>query len=445
MFTQPASSSSILAIATTVHLSLAALRNNRRLTSSPFSVLAAISLACAALPWIFPSPIGLGAGLIVHLAWFGVCEWLTPKRPAADPAPRAVAPQARAPKKTGFEQVTVLATFDETPTIKTIRLARPDGFDFEAGQFITVKVQADGRDYARCYSISSAPDTRAYLEISVRRQGVVSNALHTAIQPGASLAIRKPAGAFKYPSGDLRPIVLLAGGIGVTPLMSIVRHAVAVEPTRPVTLVYSAHNESDFAFRDELGSLARRHPQLRVLFTSSVAGSDPEVRHGRIDERLLRASIPELAHSIAYVCGPGPMIDAMKALLAAVGIPADRIRHEVFAAAVAASSGLASADASAKPAAGNPSTARALHHRMRCSQSRTEIAIQDGQTLLDAAEAQGVPIDSLCRSGVCGTCRLQVTDGDVACQSSTLDEDDVRRGFVLACVTTTRSDCTVRL
>ena len=187
-------------------------------------------------------------------------------------------------------QVTVLSVFDETPVIKTIRVARPEGFEFEAGQFVTVRIRVDGKEYARCYSISSAPCVRGYLEFSVRRQGLVSNALHATVRPGASLFVKAPAGAFRYPAGDDRPIVLLAGGIGITPLISMLRHAVATEPTRPVTLLYSARTEADFAFRDELVTAARRHPQVRVYFAVSggscrpVALSGPHRRSAAADD-----------------------------------------------------------------------------------------------------------------------------------------------------------------
>ena len=464
VFTLPPSPSSLLALATTVHLSLAALRNNRRPTRSPVSVFAAISFALAALPWVWPSLPGLGLGLGVHLAWFATCELLVPKavaqavgrpsvasveRPAArpsapsakPPAPRPTAEPARQQPR-GFEEVPVLATFDETPTIRTIRLVRPDGFEFDAGQFVTVRIRVDGQDYVRCYSISSAPHVRGYFEISVKRQGVVSNALRSAVRPGARLAIKRPAGAFKYPAGDDRPIVLLAGGVGITPLVSMLRHAVATEPSRPVTLVYSVHGEEEIAFRDELAATVRRHPQVRVHLAASGGSTSPGVYPGRIDESLLRTTVPDLACSIAFICGPTPMIDRMKALLTELGVPSGQIRHEVFNPSQAAAAGVAreTAEVSATP------TARpGKDCRMVCANAGRDVPVRQGQTLLEAAEAGGVAIESLCRAGVCGTCRVQVREGDVDCQSDTLEASDQEQGFVLACVSTARTDCTVTL
>ncbi len=473
MLFEPQSASSVLALVTTLHLALATLRNKRRLTSSPLSLFAVISLGFAALPWLFPSAIGLGLGVLLHAAWFGACELMVPKAiasavktsprttsPTRAPTPHASAPAA-APRTRvtgpaeparpkGFVTVPVLATFDETPTIKTIRFARPEGFDFEAGQFVTIRVPVDGKDYARCYSISSAPDVRGYLEISVKRLGLVSSALHATVRPGGMLSLKSPAGAFRYPAGDVRPIALLAGGIGITPLMSMLRHAVTTEPTRPVTLLYCARTEGDFAFGDELASLSWRHPQLRVQLAASQGATQPHIYPGRIDESLLQATVPNLTQAIVFICGPTQMIDDMKRLLAGLGVPAGQIRDEAFQAAIAASAGLARDD---RKVAVSPDAERATAtrhatgspRRLMCAKTRRQVAIRQGQTLLDAAEEGGVAIDSLCRAGVCGTCRVQVSQGEVDCESDTLDADDQRQGFVLACVTTTRTDCTVNL
>lgn len=338
-----------------------------------------------------------------------------------------------------FAPVTVLAVVDETPTIKTIRLARPEGFEFEPGQFLTVRVRVDGHEHARCYSLSSSPEARGYLEVSVRRQGLVSHALHAAARPGSTLSIKGPLGAFKYPAEDDRPIVLLAGGIGITPLISMLRHAVASSPTRPVTLVYSARSVEDLAFRDELASISRRHHQVRVHLAVSGQGGGPELYSGHIDETLLRATVPDISHSVCFICGPAPMIESMKLVLGSLGVPAAQIRHELFNAAVAAS-----AEAPQRAAASLTAT-RATAHQLTCRKAGRRVGIAAGQTLLEAAEGAQIPVESLCRAGVCGTCRVHVDSGDVICASDTLDDHDREQGYVLACVTTASSDCTVDL
>jgi len=109
------------------------------------------------------------------------------------------------------------------------------------------------------------------------------------------LTVKAPAGAFVYPGGEDRPLVLIAGGVGITPLMSMLRHAVDTEPTRPVSLFYSVKTEADVAFREELTFLGHRHPQLRVILAVTGSTPPPQVEPGRITDTLLARTIPEIA------------------------------------------------------------------------------------------------------------------------------------------------------
>jgi ferredoxin-NADP reductase len=400
----------------------------------------------SALPWLLPSAAGVVAGLAVHALWFLACEKLAPVAlrsgppRAAPPAPRAVAsavvPAVRPAR--GFVLTPVLAIIDEAPDIRTFRFARPEGFEFTSGQFLTIRVQADGRDLVRCYSLSSSPSARGYLDITVKRQGVVSSLLHSSLRAASMVAIKAPAGAFTYPTGDDRPLLLIAGGIGITPLLSMLRHATECEPARPVTLLYSARREDQLACRDEITALARRHPQVRVTFAVTDAPTSPDVYPGRIDETLIRTVMPHVRDAIALICGPQPMIDGIRQLLAALQVPAPQIRFERFEAVVAA----VGAEASERAAA---TSARADHDtvEMRCVRSGRSIRAARGQSVLDAAEAEGIEIDSLCRAGVCGTCRTRVVEGDVECDSTALDDTDRAAGYVLACVARVAGPCAV--
>lgn len=435
-----------LAAATTLHLAAAALVNHLHQGPRAVSPLALVSAVLAGAPWAFPAGAGVVGGLAAQLAWAGVCARLSPATGASAPPPASPARPAAVPRPSrsadrrphGFVQTPVLAVLAESADIKTFRLARPDGFDFTPGQFLTVKLRADGRDVVRCYSLSSAPAARGYLEISVRRQGQVSNALHALARPGSLLSVRAPAGHFTYPGGDDRPLVLLAGGIGITPLMSMLRHAVLVEPTRPVTLLYSAREVGDFAFRDELLTLSRRHDQLQVCFAVTRGEAPPDVYRGRIDQRLLASTAPDVRHAVSMICGPQAMIDGLTTTLHAMGVPADQVRSERFEAAVAASAGQPRPDRA--PAGAGGETFQVRERRSAKSAPATA-----GQTLLDAAEAHGLPIPSLCRAGVCGTCRTRVVEGQVDCDGGVLDDADRAAGYVLACVASPRSDCVIEV
>ncbi len=439
--TQAPLPASLLAFATTVHIALLVLRRHRHPAGSfPWPILP--SLAFAAGPWVFPTAAGTAAGLLVHLAWFAACEWLIPRptppsisTAAAPPPPAPAARPIAAPRD--FVPLPVLAVVDESPTIRTFRLARPSGFDFVAGQFLTVRIQADGQPLVRCYSISSAPEASGYLEISVKRQGRVSGLLHATVRPGSHLMVRPPAGRFVYPARDDRPLVLVAGGVGITPLVSMLRHAAATEPGRPVTLLYSARGRDELAFADELGWLARRHPQVRVVTTmTGPEGGAPG--GGRITGALLAAQAPDAAHTLFLICGPDPMIRDVRAALADLGVPADQVRSEVFqpAAAIGARPA-AEVDADAAPAGAEGGVTLTL------ARSRQTVPVPEGRSLLEAAESAGAALPSLCRAGVCRTCRTRLVSGDVACSSDALDHAERAEGWTLRCVAWAWTDCTL--
>lgn len=441
------------------HFALAMIRRHRAGAGRGFSPFVLPSFLFAALPWLWDSPVALGAGLAAHVAWFAACEVMSPGRaarpatsPAGVPAPAGAArraagkPAAPAPRP-GFHTTTVLAVLDEASDIKTLRLARPEGFDFVPGQFVPVRLQIDGKPHVRCYSISSPPDTKGYLEISVRRQGLVSGTLHATMRAGATIAINRPAGQFVYPSGDDRPIALVAGGIGITPLLSMLRHAVASDPTRPITLLYSARHEHDIAFLDELRVLAARHPQVKIAVTLTQPKEPPRQtedgmrwRVGRVDAELVRQYVAAPAHTVFCMCGPAPMMDGMTTLLAGMAVPASQIRFEHFETAVAATQVNAAAQAERGDRA--PATASSDDpYRVTFEQSGREASATPAMTLLEAAEAEGVAIPSSCRSGVCQACRTRLKDGEADCRSDVLDPEDRDAGYILPCVTWATSDC----
>jgi len=448
-----------------LHLALAMFRRHRAGTRGAFSPFVLPSFLFAALPWVFPSPLALGAGVAAHLIWLVVCELIAPPparpsrpttaapSPAARPAAAKATSATSAPKSraSGFQPTTVLHVIEESHEIRTLRFVRPDGFDFQPGQFVPVRVQIDGKPHVRCYSISSAPDTKGYLEISVRRQGLVSGTLHATMRPGATLSINRPAGQFVYPGGDDRPLTLVAGGIGITPLLSMLRHAAASDPTRPVTLLYSAKHEHDLAFLDELRVIAARHPQVKIAITltkptgAARAADDLRFRTGRVDAAMIRQYVPAPSHTVFCMCGPSPMMADLTTLLTSMGVPASQVRFEHFETAVAASL-VNPAGAEGDRAHHPPATAASEgpeSFRVTFADSGRSAVASSTMTLLELAEAEGVPIPSSCRSGVCQACRTRLKGGEADCRSDVLDPDDREAGYVLPCVTWVTGDCVV--
>jgi ferredoxin-NADP reductase len=414
------------------------------------------SLLLSASPWLFPDFAPIAAGLVLHLGWFVACETLIPGMKPVEGAPAPPArfspaggarqrgggapPGVPAPASRDFIPAAVLAVVEETPSIRTFRLARPASFPFTAGQFLTVRVLVDGQPHVRCYSISSSPESPGYLEISVKRQGLVSGTLHATLRPGSQLLVKPPAGRFTYPAGDDRPIVLLGGGVGITPLMSMLRHGVAAEPGRPITLLYSARGQRELAFFDELEWLARRHPHVRVVCTVTEPDSGWQDRVGRIDAPLIANYVPNAAHSVFLMCGPVAMIDGLRSVLQGMGVPDAQIRSEVFQPSAAIGARPA-ADEASEDGAGAPAGAMDATRRLALTRSGRTIDVAGDQTLLDAAESAGADIPTLCRAGVCGTCRTRLVSGEARCTSDALDARDRDAGFVLPCVTWAHGDC----
>ncbi len=197
-------------------------------------------------------------------------------------------------------------------------------------------VPANGKKLSRCYSITSAPETDGHLEFSVKRRGPVSAALHALVRTGDLLPVQPPAGGFVYPAGDRRPLVLLAGGVGCTPLISMLRHGAVRDPARPVTYFHSVRREKDIAFRNDLVLLRQQHRHVKVGVTLTREPGRPGFCAGRIGEAVLRRVAPDPVNTLFYLSVPPGMLEAVRRLLAEMGVPADQVRWEVFSIPAAA-------------------------------------------------------------------------------------------------------------
>ena len=443
LWTSP-TATSVLAIITTVHLGILLLCIHRKAPGSGHSILLVPSVALSASPWILPTLPAAGFGLLLHFLWFGAYHRILPAtpepaRPNVKPHPAPVQtlrPAASSPPQ-GFIQVPVIHVIRETEDISTFRMARPEGFEFKAGQFLTVRVNVDGKAVVRCYTISSAPEARGYLEISVKRQGLLSGTLHATVRAGSMLAVNAAGGHFVYPDGDDRPLALIAGGVGITPMMCMLRHGIQAEPTRPVTLLYSVHGHRDVAFRDELRLIAGRHPQVRVCITATRGPHEAGHLSGRIDGRMISEQVADLANTIFMLCGPGPMIEGIKRTLAELGVPDTQVRSEAFEAAMASSATTVTPQAADDALAAAAGSGFQLH----LVETGATLAASCSSTLLESCEAAGVPLSAVCRAGVCGSCRTRLASGKVRCESETLDETDRAAGYILPCVSWPEEDC----
>jgi 3-ketosteroid 9alpha-monooxygenase subunit B len=325
-----------------------------------------------------------------------------------------------------YHRLEVAEVIEETPDARSLVLRVPPElaphFAYRPGQFLTVRVPngASGT-VARCYSLSSAPDTDEHLKITVKRvpDGHVSNWICDRVTPGTSLELRPPAGTFTPGSveGDL---LLLAAGSGITPVMSIIKAALAGGRGH-LALVYANRDERSVIFAAELRDLEARYPgRLSVRHWLDGPQGPPTAR-------ALAPLLEGYAQREAFVCGPEPFLAVAGEALRKVGVPEERIRIERFEAIL---------DDSEPDVDGRVVTVDVEldghHHRLPWPAE---------QRLLDVLIAAGVNPPYSCRQGNCGACACRVVSGEVhLLHNEVLEDEDFAEGYTLACQALPRSD-----
>ncbi|TCZ61040.1 FAD-binding oxidoreductase [Roseicella aquatilis] len=373
--------------------------------------------------------------------------------PAAGPAPSPAAATAAA-KRPWSGRLRLAAVFPETPNVKTFRLVSPESgdvpFAFMPGQFLTVSAEIDGKTVRRSYTIASSPTQRSYVEVTVKRedQGVISRHLHDNVVVGDLLDVSAPSGVFTFTGTDAESIVLIAGGVGITPMMSVARYLTDTSYPGEIYFLYGARSTADFIFREELEYLQKRHPNLHVAATMSRAqGTAWMGAEGPITKEFIARAVPEIARRRVHLCGPPPMMESVKAALAEFGVPKEQVKTEAFGPARGVTPGTAAhlpAPAPAAPPAPAPASTpaapsaaavpRVATAEVLFTKSGKSGALAPDQTVLEAAEAIGVAIDYSCRVGICGACKVPLLKGEVTMEvEEGLPPEDKACGIILAC------------
>ncbi|MBB4008147.1 2Fe-2S iron-sulfur cluster-binding protein [Allorhizobium taibaishanense] len=337
---------------------------------------------------------------------------------------------------TNWRPMTVTAIVDESATIKSFHLQPSDGaglLPHNAGQHLPIRIKLPGEENAiiRTYTLSVAPSDGIY-RISVKRDGRVSQFLHDTVAIGDVIEARAPAGDFKIDTRSTRPAVLLAGGIGITPLLAMLRHVVyeglRKQRVRPVTLFYAARSRADRPFDKEITELisaARGAVRLvRILSdtTDAEEGRDFDAA-GRIDMAMLMRFLPFNDYDF-YLCGPAPFTQGLYDGLRTLNIADDRIQAEAFGPSSLIRTGqpTPAAVSSAKQPSEKPV---AVVFTNSLKEARW---IPGSGTLLELAEARGLEPEFSCREGSCGTCRTKLVKGAVAYvkhSTAKIDADEV--------------------
>ncbi len=325
----------------------------------------------------------------------------------------------------------VVVTFEVPPELR-------DVFGFTQGQYLTLRREVDGQDLRRSYSICAGVDD-GELRVGVRKVngGVFSNWINEHLKHGDTMQVMAPQGRFFVPidAAQRRSYLGIAGGSGITPILSIMKTVLGREPHARFTLIYGNRALKSTMFKEEIEDLKNKYLTRLVLHhVFSDEHTDAPLNHGVMNRdkigEFLHALVPARQISHAFVCGPYQMNDEAEAALLEAGVAEDRIHIERFGIAPQAAQAVGAVIHQAQP--GDAEIAKVTIIR---DGLRREIEFRKDQpSILDCASAAGLEVPFSCTSGVCGTCRAKLVEGQVRMERNfALDKAEVAAGFVLTC------------
>ena len=324
-----------------------------------------------------------------------------------------------------FHSLRVSRIVQETADARSIVLDVPPSlaneFHFRAGQFVTVEIEHGGERLRRCYSLASSPDCNEGHKFTVKRVkgGRVSTWLNETLREGDVLSVMRPEGRFVLDGGEA-PLMLFAGGSGITPVISIFK--TALETTmRSITLVYANRDARSVIFERELEQLHLAHiDRVRVFHRL-------DDKHGILDEKQVHHLATTERSAQAYLCGPAPFMALVEHALSTLGWPGDRIKIERFT--IAAQRG---EEPALQRSGGGEEVPDAIEVHLRGEKHVVPYA--PGKTLLQTARDAGLDAPYSCEEGFCGCCASDLLEGKVVMAADdALSIEEKRRGMILAC------------
>lgn len=316
-------------------------------------------------------------------------------------------------------------------------------FGFRAGQHLTLRNEIAGADVRRNYSVCASPHEDE-LRIAIKHipGGVFSTWANGDLREGALIDAMPPHGSFTWNFDAQRRAhyAAFAGGSGITPILSLLKTAMAEEPLSQFTLVYGNRTSNSIMFLEELAALKNRFlDRLDIYHVLDEEEQPVELFNGRLDAHKIAEFTESLIDpaqlDAVFICGPGPMMQAVEDKLMQAGVPADRIRIERF-----------TVD---RPSAAQVESARQLEqqaqgHQVRIvleGRRRSFVFDADKGSILENAHAIGMPTPYACKAGVCATCRAKVISGEVQMKANYgLSPEEIAQGYVLTCQAVPCSD-----
>ena len=317
------------------------------------------------------------------------------------------------------------------PEVKTVVLAprQASMIKFEAGQYVTIEFDVDGRSVDRCYTIASPPTRPETMAITVKRTegGIVSRWLYDGgLVPGSVVRVGEPQGEFTLAAHPSPAYLLLTAGSGITPALSILRTLYDLGDTCDIVLVHSQRRLADVPYRAELDWMARHVPGLRVHYLCSEES-------GRLTPSALASLVPDAAAREVLACGPSSYRAAAREAAVEIGCAAGRFHEESFS------------FEEARPLAPSTATSGATaSFRVEFREHGVTLDCSPDTTLLDAAAAAGLTLPSSCAQGLCGTCKSTLISGEVDMQhNGGIRPREIAAGKVLLCCSRPKTDLVV--
>ncbi len=227
-----------------------------------------------------------------------------------------------------FETV-VQEIIPRTPNVTSFRYPRPAGLDYNAGQFLFVTLRHTGQEMSKHFSFSSSPTDKEQIEFTKKFTDSEYSTALKALKPGDWTRIEAPFGKFTY--GGEEKIGMLAGGIGITPLISICRYCTDMRLATKITLLYGCRTEADIAFRTELEDLQQRNNNLKLVVILNEASPSWNGSVGVISADMVKREIPDYGETMFYTCGPPAMVEVMEKLVESLGLSKTQLKREYFA------------------------------------------------------------------------------------------------------------------
>lgn len=333
-----------------------------------------------------------------------------------------------------------------------VTLSVPDSlaerFKFKHGQYLTFAAQIGGEEVRRSYSICAGVGEPLAVAIKKIDEGVFSSYAHQTFRAGAEVRVAPPDGQFytELDPQQSRKYLLIAAGSGITPVLSIAKTVLSVEPHSQVTLLYGNRRSADIIFRDALCWLKNRYmTRFQWINIFSRENQDAPILNGRIDNKkggeLNRCLIDIASFDEFFLCGPEGMISEVSRGLRATGIDEAHIHYELFfASAEDARIAIEKHHQRAREYAG-------LTTEVRVRYGGREVTFDlsaDGENILDGAMQSGLELPFSCKGGVCATCKARVLEGTVDMDlNHALSQEEIDAGFVLTCQAHPISDSVV--